>query len=70
MAKARKTIEVATMLEWANDMLAYDGHDQGYKSGVCTMIERLLINAGCYNGFHYIHPTIPNNEYSRQYYAL
>ena len=69
MAKARKTIEVQKMLDWANDMLAYDGHDQGYKSGICTMIERLLIDTGRYNGYYYIHPTIPNNEYSRQYYA-
>ena len=70
MAKARKTIEVEWMLNWANKQLAYEGHGQEYKSGICTMIERLLMDAGRYNGFHYIHPTIQTAEYSRQYYAL
>ena len=38
----RKTIEVKWMLNWANKQLAYEGHNQQHKAGVCTMIERLL----------------------------
>ena len=71
MAKARKTIEVETMLEWANGQLAYDGHEQEYKAGICTMIERLLMNANCYNGYRYIHPTLTDTApYSREYYRI
>ena len=70
MARARKTVEVEAMLKWANETLAYDGHRQEFKAGVCTMIESLLREANCYNGFHYIRPDIYGDEYSRQYYAL
>ena len=42
MAKARKTDEVEAMLKQANEMLAYHGHRQEFKAGVCTMIEKLL----------------------------
>ena len=66
--KGRKTIEVEWMLNWANKQLAYEGHNQQHKAGICTMIERLLLDTGRYNGFYYI-TTWPGNEYSRQYYA-
>ena len=67
--KGRKTIEVQWMLNWANKQLAYEGHNQQHKAGICTMIERLLLDTGRYNGYRYIHPTIPTAEYSREYYA-
>ena len=65
MMKGRKTIEVEEMWRWANGMLAYDGHGQGYKAGVCTMIEKLLMKANRYEGYHYIDG---GGEYGRQYY--
>jgi hypothetical protein len=63
----RKTIEVKRMLKYANlqlertDSYATDE----YKSGICTMIESLLMASGNYNGYM----NLPNrSEYSRVYY--
>jgi hypothetical protein len=52
----RKTIEVSTMVEWANKQLARTDEyaDVGFKSGISTMIERILFNANNYNGFMFI----------------
>jgi hypothetical protein len=52
----RKTIEVSTMVEWANTQLARTDEyaDVGFKSGISTMIERILFNANNYNGFMFI----------------
>ena len=70
----RKTIEVSTMVEWANTQLARTDEyaDVGFKSGISTMIERILFNANNYQGFMFI-----NNDdsecgtlgyYSRTYF--
>ena len=70
----RKTIEVSTMVEWANTQLARTDEyaDVGFKSGISTMIERILHNANNYQGFMFI-----NNDdsdcgtlgyYSRTYF--
>ena len=55
----RKTIEVSTMVEWANTQLARTDEyaDKGFKSGIATMIESILHNANNYQGFMFI-----NNE--------
>ena len=52
----RKTIEVSTMVEWANIQLARTDvyADVGFKSGIVTMIERILFNTNNYNGFMFI----------------
>ena len=49
----RKTIEVSTMVEWANTQLARTDvyADVGFKSGIATMIERILLDTNNYNGF-------------------
>lgn len=52
----RKTIEVSTMVEWANTQLARTDEyaDKGFKSGISTMIERILFDTNNYNGFMFI----------------
>lgn len=74
MTKGRKTIEVSTMVEWANKQLARTDEyaDVGFKSGIATTIERMLHNTNNYQGFMFI-----NNDdsecgtlgyYSRTYF--
>ena len=63
----RKTIGVKRMLKYANLQLERtDGAaTQEFKSGICTMIESLLMGSGNYQG--YMH--LPNGgEYCRVYY--
>ena len=70
----KKTIEVKKMVEWANTQLARTDEyaDVGFKSGISTMIERILYNTNNYQGFMFI-----NNDdsecgtlgyYSRTYF--
>lgn len=56
MAKGKKTIEVKGMLEWANMQLARTDEyaDVGFKSGIATMIERILMDSGNYNGYSHL----------------
>ena len=75
MAKGRKTVEVKELLEWANTQLGRTDEyaDVGFKSGIACMIERVLLNAGAYNGYSHIDGN--NCEFgtigyfSRKYYA-
>jgi hypothetical protein len=63
----RKTIEVKRMLKYANLQLERtDGAaTQEFKSGICTMIESLLMGSGNYQGYM----NLPNGgEYCRVYY--
>lgn len=52
---ARKTLPVRKMIEAANRMLenSLDNFEQG-RSGVCAMLEVILFDAGCYEGFSYL----------------
>jgi len=52
----RKTIKVSTMIEWANDQLARTDEyaDAAFKSGICTMAERILFNTDNYKGFSFL----------------
>jgi hypothetical protein len=56
MAKGKKTIEVKALLEWANMQLARNDEyaDVGFKSGIATMIERVLLDSGNYNGYYHL----------------
>jgi hypothetical protein len=74
MRVMKKTIEVKGMVEWANTQLARTDEyaDVGFKSGISTMIERILHNTNNYHGFMFI-----NNDdsecgtlgyYSRTYF--
>ena len=63
----RKTIGVKRMLKYANLQLERtDGAaTQEFKSGICTMIESLLMASGNYQGYM----NLPNGgEYSRVYH--
>jgi len=74
MAKGKKTIEVKELLEWANTQLERTDEyaDVGFKSGICTMIEKVLMDSGNYNGYQYL--DVDNCEFgtigyfSRQYH--
>ena len=73
--RSKKTVEVYGLVEWANKQLArtdeYAG--MGFKAGIATMVERLLMDSGNYNGFGFI-----NNDdselgtvgYYSRYYTL
>lgn len=63
----RKTIEVKGMLEWANKQLSRNDEyaDGKFKAGICSMITKILMDAGQYNGFMYLNG---GGEYSRCYY--
>ena len=73
--KGRKTIEVSGMLEWANTQLARTDEyaDVGFKSGIATMIEHILMDTNNYNG--YSHLDVDNCEFgtigyfSRKYWG-
>tara|TARA_B100002019_G_C20930662_1_gene431971 strand:- start:168 stop:422 length:255 start_codon:yes stop_codon:yes gene_type:complete len=49
----RKTVNVLTLLEWANKNLARDDEfaTVDFKSGICTMIEMVLHESDNYAGF-------------------
>ena len=74
---AKKTINVAKMLYWANFQLARTDEiaDQGYKQGVCDMIEQILHSTGNYKGFGYhqgegFECTKDNYQYFSRYYFV
>jgi hypothetical protein len=73
----RKTIEVLEILNWANNSLAREDEfaTSGFKSGICTMIEKILHSTNNYKGFMFLKKTtiqdissISDNYYSRFYY--
>ena len=71
---SRKTVNVLTLLEWANKNLSRDDEfaTVGFKSGICTMIELVLMETGNYAGFMFLNnddsDTGTLGYYSRQYY--
>jgi hypothetical protein len=54
--KAKKTVEVSMMLDWANTQLARTDEqaDMRYKAGICDMLYVVLSKSNNYNGFRYI----------------
>lgn len=71
----RKTIEVKGMVEWANTQLARTDEyaDVGFKSGISTMVERVLFNSKNYNGFQFINnddSEVGTVGYYSRYYTL
>jgi len=52
----RKTFDVSVMLEEANRLLALPDsktHDANFRHGICSMIEKILMDSGNYHGFGY-----------------
>ena len=74
MAKGKKTVEVKGLLEWANIQLQRNDEyaDTGFKSGICTMIERILMDTGNYDGYMHLDKDDcefgTNGYFSRKYF--
>lgn len=72
MAKARKTTQVSEILNYANEQLKRTDEfaTQKFKAGICTLVERILMDTKNYNGYRYLHKgEWQRNEFSREYYA-
>ena len=74
MGKGKKTVEVKVLLEWSNTQLVRQDEyaDTGFKSGICTMIEKVLIDSGNYNGYMHLDKDNcefgTNGYFSRKYF--
>jgi len=70
----RKTIDVLEMLNWANTQLKRTDEwaQAEFKSGICTMLETILMNSGNYKGFMFLDNSDTEiftiGYYSRQYF--
>lgn len=53
--KMRKTCKVKEMLEYSNVQLSREDLCDEAKSGICMVLEKLLLESGNYNGFQYRH---------------
>ena len=64
----KQTIKVEQILEWANTQLKRtdDVATEGFKMGICAMIERILLDANQYNG--YMPLDRDGSDWSRTYY--
>ena len=58
---ARKTINVETIKDWANEQLVSDSRlgqfrpvGRGYRHGIMNMIENVLMSTDNYKGFRYL----------------
>ena len=51
---ANKTCKVADLLEFVNHQLANDHISDMAKSGLCSMVERMLMDTKNYKGFSYV----------------
>jgi hypothetical protein len=74
--KARKTIEVGLIKEFANNQLAHPNNTVEEKLGIIRMIEHVLLKANAYNGFMFLNqidgtkvPALGTEEWcSRKYF--
>ena len=51
---SRKTVTVASQLQYANEVLRSNFGNQSYRRGIIRMIEPLLNETGNYKGFRYL----------------
>ena len=74
MKKGKKTVEVKGLLEWVNSQLERTDEyaDTGFKSGICTMIEKVLMDTSNYNGYMHLDKDDcefgTNGYFSRKYF--
>ena len=73
--RSKKTVEVYGLVEWANKQLARTDEYAGmeFKAGIATMVERLLMDSGNYNGFGFINnddSALGTEGYYSRYYTL
>ena len=68
---SRKTVNVLTLLEWANKNLKRKDEfaTVDFKSGICSMIEMVLHETDNYAGFHFNDNTIDNHTGTLDYYT-
>ena len=66
--RAKQTVKVDKILDWANAQLKRtdESATEDFKMGISTMIERILLNAGQYNGWMSLNRM--DSEWSRVYY--
>jgi hypothetical protein len=50
----RKTIDVATLTDSVNEMLAAGWTSQEERRGMCLVLERVLFKTGNYRGYRYL----------------
>ena len=71
---SRKTVNVLSLLKWANKNLAREDEfaTAEFKSGICTMIEMVLMDTENYEGFMFLNhedsDTGTLGYYSRSYF--
>lgn len=72
MVKGKKTIQVESLKIWANNSLKREDEfaDQKFKAGICTAIERILMDSDNYRGFQFLelNAKIDSDNYYNRYY--
>lgn len=72
MAQPRKTVNVEYLRQYANEQLLRTDDDatREFKSGVCTMIERVLNTSNNYKGFYFLNgcPRVFEEDYFSRHY--
>jgi hypothetical protein len=53
----RKTMIVAEIKQFANEVLQSSKQDQEFRFGIITMVERILMDSGNYRGYRYLDTT-------------
>ena len=54
MPAPRKSFKVADLLEFVNHNLASDKIEESVKDGLCSVVERVLMDTNNYKGFSYV----------------
>lgn len=69
MMKGKKTVRVEDVVNYVNDHLKRTDEyaTQKFKAGMCTLVERILMDANRYEGFRYVDGIEPEYEYNREY---
>jgi len=69
MARSRKTVDVATLVDKANRMIAsnLDESDRGFRYGVICLTDYLLMAVNAYHGFAYLDRDNMDNTLIRYY---
>ena len=67
--KGRTTVKIQEMIDWSNAQLKRtDGFaTQDFKMGICSMLERFLLDNKTYDGFMYYDVMDGSREYDRLY---
>jgi len=65
MAKARKTVELEKLRNWANSYILHSAdRDEDARRGVASLIETALMDREAYKGFRYLTPQDMTNSLS------